>query len=360
MGKRVTALAAALGLVTTVSALLVTSPASAATPPRVGDTVAWVTAQGGLQIHAGDGQYAGGRLIDPTPRSDEYLVAGDWNGDGNDTVAWVTRQGGLQIHAGDGQYAGGRLIDPTPRSDETLIAGDWDGDGKDTVAWVTRQGGLQIHAGDGPYAGGTMIDPTPRSDEYLVAGDWDSNTRDTVAWVTRQGGLQIHASDGIYGGGTLIASTPNSDAVLLPGDWNGGQPKHIVEAAQSQFGVPYIFGHGNVNGPTGNGFDCSGLSMYVVYQATGKVLPHLAATQFTDHGSLGGTLVAASDLQPGDLVFFAGADGSTTNPGHVGIYIGRDARGTQQMIDAFKSGTVVRIDALSAASGYAGAVRYWS
>jgi hypothetical protein len=94
-------------------------------------------------------------------------------GSGSDTVAWVTAQGGLQIHAGDGPYAGGVMIDSTPNADEVLVAGDWNGDGKDTVAWVTRQGGLQIHAGDGPYAGGVMIDANPRSDEVLVAGDWD-------------------------------------------------------------------------------------------------------------------------------------------------------------------------------------------
>jgi len=185
------------------------------------DTVAWVTREGGLQIHAGDGPYAGGFMIDTTPNADEVLVAGDWNGDGKDTVAWVTREGGLQIHGGDGPYAGGLMIDATPNADEVLVAGDWNGDGKDTVAWVTREGGLQIHAGDGPYAGGFMIDTTPNADEVLVAGDWNGDGKDTVAWVTAQGGLQIHAGDGPYAGGVMIDATPNADEVLVAGDWNG-------------------------------------------------------------------------------------------------------------------------------------------
>jgi hypothetical protein len=69
------------------------------------------------------------------------------------------------------------MVDTSPNSDEYLIAGDWNGDGKDTVAWVTRQsGGLQFHPMDGPNAGGLMIDTTPTSDEYLIAGDWDGGT----------------------------------------------------------------------------------------------------------------------------------------------------------------------------------------
>ena len=220
------------GLAVVAAAMLMPSAASAAPAVHAaalpaaanqygGDRPAWVTAEGGLQFHAPVGPDAGGRLVDANPRSDEYLIAGDWNGDGRDTVAWVTRQGGLQFHAGDGPDAGGRLVDANPHSDEYLIAGDWNGDGRDTVAWVTREGGLQFHAGDGPDAGGRLIDANPHSDEYLIAGDWNGDGRDTVAWVTRQGGLQFHAGDGPDAGGRLIDANPHSDEVLIAGDWNG-------------------------------------------------------------------------------------------------------------------------------------------
>jgi hypothetical protein len=167
--------AAALSLALAASGLfavgLSAGPASAAAGGGL-DQVAWATAVGGLQYHPPSGPDAGGRLIDASPKSDEVLVAGDWDGDGRDTVAWVTRQGGLQIHASDGPYAGGKVVHATPNADEVLVAGDWNGDGKDTVAWVTRVGGLQFHPADGPDAGGKVIHSTPNADEYLLSGHW--------------------------------------------------------------------------------------------------------------------------------------------------------------------------------------------
>ena len=47
-----------------------------------------------------------------------------------------------------------------------------------------------------------------------------------------------------------------------------------------------------------------------------------------------------ADAQPGDLVFFAGSDGSASSPGHVGIYIGNG-----EMIDAPHTGTSVQVQA---------------
>ncbi len=129
----------------------------------------------------------------------------------------------------------------------------------------------------------------------------------------------------------------------------------ILAYARTQLGLPYQFGGGSAAGPTAGfnsagtgqpGFDCSGLAMYAVYQATrGKVtLPHNAALQFRDPHV---QLIAYSQLQPGDLVFFPGADGTAADPGHVGIYAGH---GT--MIDAPFTGTVVRYDTIAAGDGF--------
>jgi cell wall-associated NlpC family hydrolase len=43
-------------------------------------------------------------------------------------------------------------------------------------------------------------------------------------------------------------------------------------------------------------------------------------------------------VQPGDLVFFAGSDGTLQAPGHVGIVIGGGA-----MIEAYATGYPIRI-----------------
>jgi cell wall-associated NlpC family hydrolase len=53
-----------------------------------------------------------------------------------------------------------------------------------------------------------------------------------------------------------------------------------------------------------------------------------------------GPHVTASQVQPGDLVFFSGADGTPAAPGHVGLVIGHG-----QMIEAYATGFPIRISA---------------
>lgn len=109
------------------------------------------------------------------------------------------------------------------------------------------------------------------------------------------------------------------------------QGQASAEAAASQAGVAYCFDGGTTSGPTHGsggagcsgstqGFDCSGLALYAVYQATGITLPHVAGQEAT----YGVTVISSeSNLQPGDLVFFGG--GSMANADHVGIYAGNGA-----------------------------------
>lgn len=57
-----------------------------------------------------------------------------------------------------------------------------------------------------------------------------------------------------------------------------------------------------------------------------------------------GTPVASlAEAQPGDLLFFAGSDGTASSPGHVGIYVGNG-----QMIDAPHTGTTVQVQPVTA------------
>jgi len=48
--------------------------------------------------------------------------------------------------------------------------------------------------------------------------------------------------------------------------------------------------------------------------------------------------IQASQVQPGDLVFFAGADGTRASPGHVGLVIGNG-----RMIEAYATGFPIRV-----------------
>ena len=100
-----------------------------------------------------------------------------------------------------------------------------------------------------------------------------------------------------------------------------------VSYAEAQLGKPYLFGG---TGPAA--FDCSGLVM-MAYRAAGVDIPRTSEQQFAQLPN-----VPASKVLPGDLVFFAGADGTPTAPGHVGLVIGKNT-----MIEAYATGTPVRV-----------------
>ena len=91
-----------------------------------------------------------------------------------------------------------------------------------------------------------------------------------------------------------------------------GKARTIVLAAESQLGVPYVYGAAT----PGKAFDCSGLTMYA-YGKAGITLPHLSAAQATY-----GWAVGRNSLRPSDLLFFdTNGSGKVT---HCGIYIGNN------------------------------------
>jgi cell wall-associated NlpC family hydrolase len=125
------------------------------------------------------------------------------------------------------------------------------------------------------------------------------------------------------------------------------QHNPVVATALQYLGIPYQWGGAS---PT-TGFDCSGLVQYVFAQL-GVPLVHYAAAQWHSPDSV---WVAPNRLQPGDLVFFIGSDGTRKAPGHVGIYVDDG-----YIIDAPHTGTSVRIDSLNEAklaNQYVGARR---
>ncbi len=67
----------------------------------------------------------------------------------------------------------------------------------------------------------------------------------------------------------------------VPGNLPPGFPGAFIRAAATQLGKPYVWGGGDFNGPTGGGFDCSGLVLYAAYQASGGWLrpPHYSGAQ---------------------------------------------------------------------------------
>jgi cell wall-associated NlpC family hydrolase len=112
----------------------------------------------------------------------------------------------------------------------------------------------------------------------------------------------------------------------------GSTGSRVVQNADRALGLPYIWGGGNADAPTGGGFDCSGLAQWAVAQATeGQViLPRTTYEQIHV-----GNTIDPRDARPGDLVF-----SNFSKPGvpeHVQIYAGDG-----KVIEAQQRGTPVK------------------
>jgi len=133
----------------------------------------------------------------------------------------------------------------------------------------------------------------------------------------------------------------------VPANLPPGFPGALIAAAATQIGTPYVWGGGSFTGPTGGGFDCSGLVLYAAYQASGGRirLPHYTGDQI--HAGIG---VGWADRQPGDLIFFSypGASG----PHHVAIYVGGE-----RILQAPRSGEDVRYGTIGEFAGQVMTVR---
>lgn len=106
------------------------------------------------------------------------------------------------------------------------------------------------------------------------------------------------------------------------------QGMEAVHAAESQIGVPYVWG-----GETpGEGFDCSGLTQWSWGRA-GIYIPRTAAEQYYSM-----VHVPLDKLQPGDLLFYYNLDGDNEID-HVVMYVGSGPYGDQTIIAAAYTGT---------------------
>ena len=157
------------------------------------------------------------------------------------------------------------------------------------------------------------------------------------AGVYANGGFSVSAAT--TGGAVTTAQCLASAAV---GGGSAQVPNQAVATAiafaRSQIGKPYLWGG---TGP--DAFDCSGLMM-MAYRSVGISIPRTSEEQWT-----WGPKVAPGHEQPGDLVFFAGSDGTATSPGHVAMVIGHG-----MMVEAYATGFPVRIASYGTPSSPAG------
>jgi cell wall-associated NlpC family hydrolase len=129
--------------------------------------------------------------------------------------------------------------------------------------------------------------------------------------------------------------------------WAGGSGASATQGdiaanwALTQLGKPYQWG-----GAGPDTYDCSGLTM-VAWAHAGVQLAHWTGYQWQS-----GPHVPLSQLQRGDLLFFATNTSDPNTIHHVGIYIGNG-----MMVDAPYTGAFVRIDGMYSPGGLIGAVR---
>jgi peptidoglycan DL-endopeptidase CwlO len=157
------------------------------------------------------------------------------------------------------------------------------------------------------------------------------------ASVYANGGFSVSAASA---GGAVTAAQCLASAAV--GGGRGSAPNQAVASviafARSEIGKPYVFG---ATGP--DAFDCSGLMM-MAYRSVGISIPRTSEEQWT-----WGPRVAPGHEQPGDLVFFAGSDGTAASPGHVAMVIGHG-----MMVEAYATGFPLRIASYGTPSSPAG------
>jgi cell wall-associated NlpC family hydrolase len=164
------------------------------------------------------------------------------------------------------------------------------------------------------------------TDVEMYASDYASGGF-TVSQVNPDGGAGTGSQSCTSGSGMLTAMTaPNALA------------ETAIGFAEQQIGKPYLWG---ATGP--DSFDCSGLVM-MAYRAAGISIARTSQQQWATEQR-----IPAAEAEPGDLVFFAGSDGTPTAPGHVGLVIGKNT-----MIEAYATGFPVRVSQFGTGNSAAG------
>jgi cell wall-associated NlpC family hydrolase len=186
--------------------------------------------------------------------------------------------------------------------------------------------------------GGNIMNPDdaiPAAARLLVANGAPGNLQQALLAYNDAGWYVTEVLDQAarYAAGGAQAVSAAGSAVCQQaalGPLPAGTAGKILAYAEAQLGKPYVFG---AAGP--DAFDCSGLAM-MAYRAAGITIPRTSQAQWAF-----GRQVPASQVQPGDLVFFSGADGTPAAPGHVGIVLDPAAH---TMINAYTASFPVEVD----------------
>jgi cell wall-associated NlpC family hydrolase len=213
------------------------------------------------------------------------------------------------------------------------VATDEDGDG---IASVYDPADAIAGAAKYLVAHGVQQDPATAIFSYNHASWY---VQEVLQWASTYaaGGFTIADTNQAANAGTVAAGAGGQscteNGVLASFVAPNAIVGEAVNYAEAQIGKPYLWGG---TGP--DAFDCSGLVM-MAYRTAGVDIARTSEQQWQ-------TLphVPANKVVPGDLVFFAGSDGTPTAPGHVGLVISKN-----MMIEAYATGTLIRVSAFGTA-----------
>jgi cell wall-associated NlpC family hydrolase len=209
------------------------------------------------------------------------------------------------------------------------VATDENGDG---IASVYEPADAIAGAAKYLVAHGVQTDPQGAIFAYNHA-DWYVQAVLNFASNYASGGFAVTTAQQNGGSSTCTGNTV-LDAMTTP----NAKVATAISFAQQQIGKPYVWG---ATGP--DSFDCSGLVM-MAYRDAGINIARTSQQQWATEQK-----VPANQVKPGDLVFFAGSDGTPSAPGHVGIVIGKN-----QMIEAYATGFPLRVSSFGLPSSPGG------
>ena len=218
----------------------------------------------------------------------------------------------IGIEGAAGNQWGGRPVHPASEK-VNGVATDANGDG---IASVDEPADAIAGAAKYLLAHGVL---TNVNQAIFAYNHLESYVQAVLYWA------RLYARGGYTVSPVTLASAPQ----CLPGVGHTANDAvaTAIAYAEQQLGKPYLWGG---TGP--DAFDCSGLVM-MAYRAAGIDIPRTSEQQWA-----WGPRIKASQVQPGDLVFFAGADGTPAAPGHVGLVIGGG-----MMIEAYATGYPIRV-----------------